>query len=368
MNVEMLIERIYHHKGLRICAHILFWVVLFLISWYTTSISFNSYNSFNSSALVLVTLAGTFNQVVFYYPFVYFILPCLLKQHKYVIGILATVALLLLYTGVNTANETWIMKCESCMQVLRTNNSSYYKFLQLSFSNRMFLKFVSLGVFFGLLFSVCIPLSIKFALQAFRQQIASVKLAKQNVELEFDFLKSQVNPHFLFNSLNNIYGLILTDENEKAASVVARLSEFMRYSLYYSTADKMSLAKEIRLLKDYIELESIRLNHTKVNVDVQHDDDDHLLPALLLMPIVENAFKYTSDSAVSFIDLKIIIKDKTMYFTITNTIDENRQLQSAGGIGLQNLKKRLSLYYPGKHQYNISATDHIYSAKMTINL
>jgi hypothetical protein len=316
----------------------------------------------------MVTLAGAFNQIVFYYPFVYVILPHLLKQRRYTVGILATIALLLFYTGVNTANETWVLQCKSCMRALQTDNPGYYKFLQLSFLNRMLAKFVSLGALFGLLFSVCIPLSIKFAVQAFRQQIASVKLSKQNVELEFDFLKSQVNPHFLFNSLNNIYGLILKNENTKAAGIVARLSEFMRYSLYNSTADKMPLGKELQLLKDYIELESIRMNNTKVNVDVQYDDDHHVLPSLLLMPIVENAFKYASDSAASVIDIKILVKANTMHFNISNTIDENRLLQSTGGIGLQNLKKRLRLYYPGNHHYDSNTDGHTYSAKLTIAL
>lgn len=369
MNIETLSEKLHSNIRFRIAAHLLFWSVIFAISWYTTVISFNPYNNFSPNSVVLLALSGTINQILVYYPLVYYVLPCLFKQRKYIKGALSVLALLMIYTLINTLSESYIlMSCNSCMQALKTAQTGYYEFLQKNVGNRMFGKVASLGIFFGLVFSIAIPLSIKFSLQAFRQQLESVRLAKQNVELEFNFLKSQVNPHFLFNSLNNIYGLILKKENEKAAGIVARLSEFMRYTLYNSGGDKMPLEMEVKLLRDYIELESIRLNHTKVNTEIEIDDLNFAFPSLLLMPVVENAFKYCDDSKTAYINIKLVLKDRKVLFSAENTVDDSRQLQPVGGIGLQNLKKRLALYFPEKHQYRISSRESVYSAQLEIDL
>ncbi|MCP9751965.1 sensor histidine kinase [Ferruginibacter sp. HRS2-29] len=369
MDIETLSEKLRYNKGLRIAAHMLFWTLLAAISWHSMAISFNSYNQLGNGYILLISASGTICEVLVYYPLVYFVFPDLFKKSKVFAGILAVLCLILFYTWLSTLGESFILlNCESCTQVLKANNIGYYSFLHQDLGNRMLAKLLSLGVVFGLIFAISIPLSVKFALQAFRQQIVSAKIARQNIELEYNFLKSQVHPHFLFNSLNNIYGLILKNENNKAAETVARLSEFMRYTLYYSTQDKMPLEKEIQLLKDYIELESIRLNHTKVNLALNVDSYEYDFPSLLLMPVVENAFKYNADTANTCITIQLAIQDNKLNFSIENTVDENLLLKVTGGIGLQNLKKRLDLYYRGKYKYETVATDTTYTAILNIDL
>jgi LytS/YehU family sensor histidine kinase len=142
----------------------------------------------------------------------------------------------------------------------------------------------------------------------------------------------------------------------------------MRYTLYNSAEEKMTLEKEIQLLKDYIELESIRMNHTKVNLKLEVDDYSTSLPSLLLMPVIENAFKFSDDSAKGVIDIRFAIKNKQLKLHITNTIDENRQLQQSGGIGLQNLRKRLALYYPNRYNYVVESNEMRYSTILSIDL
>ncbi|MDB5089483.1 MAG: hypothetical protein JWR09_3477 [Mucilaginibacter sp.] len=368
MNFESLSQKLHTRKGFRIGAHLLFWLSELLLSWYTTIISFNAYNNFNDHTIWQLSFINTLNLVLVYYPLVYVILPGF-KKGRYVPGILGIVTLLILYSFVNTLSEKELMiTCDHCMQQLKANNHDYYQFLQRDLLNRLFAKVASMGMLIGLIFSISVPLVIKVALQSFRQQIAAVKLAKENVELEFNFLKSQVNPHFLFNSLNNIYGLILKNENTKAAGTVARLAEFMRYTLYNSNNDKMSLQKEVQLLKDYIELEQIRLNHTHVEFDIKLDDNAYELPTLLLVPLIENAFKYSADSPGTCIGIQLSTRSGQLHLQVSNTIDENRQLQQTGGIGLQNLKKRLNLYYPEKHEYHYKLTDKDYTATITIEL
>lgn len=368
MNFKMLSEKLYTHSGFRITAHLLFWIMQLLVNWYITTISFNTYNHFKQPVLLLLLLSNTINLMLFYYPLVYYIFPRFEKR-KYLTGISGVLVLFLLYNLINTLTERLILnQCDSCLQQLKDSGTGYYEFLQLAWPNRLFAKMASFGVFFSLIFSLSTPIAIKIALQAFKHQLAVTRLAKENVELEFNFLKSQVNPHFLFNSLNNIYGLILKNENTKAAGTVARLSEFLRYTLYHSSNDKMPLKKEIQLLKDYIELEGIRLNYTKVTFSIEADDDTHDFPSLLLIPVIENAFKYSTDHPGAEINILLLVRAGQLDFTIANRVDEDRVLQTAGGIGLQNLKKRLSLYYPGKYQYEVDTTDINYTAKITIDL
>ncbi len=369
MDFELLSERVYYQKGTRVAAHTLFWVLQFFVSWYNISISFNPYSRFNNQTIILILLSGTINIILIYYPLVYYIIPRLIEKRKYLWSVCFILMLLILYTLINALSETFILKaCESCMKLLKDSGSSYYQFLQTSLVNKLFQKLATLGILLSLIFSLSIPLCIKFILQVFREQIVSAKIARQNVELEYNFLKSQVNPHFLFNSLNNIYGLILKDENSKAAETVARLCEFMRYTLYYATQDKMPLNKEVQLIRDYIQLESIRLNHTKVNLELNIDNDDYYFPSLLLMPVVENAFKYNADIDKSIIYIHLSIQHNELHFRIENTVDKTLLSQLTGGIGLQNFRKRLDLYYRGKYQYDVLTTGSKYAVILNINL
>ncbi|RAJ08368.1 histidine kinase [Chitinophaga skermanii] len=368
MDFKTLVEKLHTNQQLRVAAHVSFWLLQFLLNWYLTSISFNVYSLFSTRIIALLSLTGVLNMALVYYPLVYYVLPKA-RKGKYMFVLSSTLILLITYTFINTICEEVILtSCNTCMSLLENSDKGYYQFLQTPWSNRMFAKLASLGIFFMLAFSICIPLAIKMGLQSFRQQLVAMHLAKENVELEFNFLKSQVNPHFLFNSLNNIYGLILTNENTKAAGTVARLSEFMRYSLYNSTSDKMPLTKELQVLKDYVELERIRLNFTTVTLNIMADRDDHQLPSLLLMPVIENAFKYSADVQGAYIYMQLEIKNSQLFFKAENSVDMDRQLQTTGGIGLQNLRKRLDLYYPGNHTYKQGIHETTYIVEITITL
>jgi sensor histidine kinase YesM len=369
MNFEKIIHKVYTHRWLRITLHVLFWVVLFLIKWYTIQISFNSYKYFPDQVIIWLSLTDIINFILFYYPFVYYVLPRLFAQKKWIAGIASTLVLVVLYTLLAVITEQLILlPCVPCMQALKEGNSGYAPYLQRGMLNGILSKIISLGIFIGLFFSLCIPLIIKTAIRAFRQQVAVMQLAKDNIQLELNFLKSQVNPHFLFNSLNNIYGLILNNEKEKSAQLVARLSAFLRYSLYDSNQDKVAVEKELRLLKDYAELESIRLNHTKVTFTSQIDEPGVPVASLLMIPVVENAFKYSADNKTAYIHIDFQVAHKNLQVRIENTVDPDRQLHQAGGIGLQNFRKRLELYYPGRYTYTVTGTETTYIAIINIDL
>jgi sensor histidine kinase YesM len=134
----------------------------------------------------------------------------------------------------------------------------------------------------------------------------------------------------------------------------------MRYALYETSTENVLLRKEIRLLKDYTELEKLRLNETLVSFHYEQDKDGYTIPPLLLMPAVENAFKYSVDNGPeSRIDIAIKAVNNTLDVTIKNNFDPQRE-GGGGGIGLQNLQRRLEHYYPGRHSYAATARDGIY--------
>lgn len=368
MNFSYLTGKLATNRSYRISAHLLFWTLELLVYWYSSFISFNYYKNFGNLVIFQLALLNTISLALIYYPLVYFLMPLFFKR-KYIIAALGMLALLILYGLMNTLVEQLVItNCTNCMAQLKTSNYDYYYFLHNFFINRLFVKVVSFGLLIGLVFSVSVPLAIKVALQSFRQQLEAVQLARENVELEFNFLKAQLNPHFLFNSLNNIYGLILTKENDKAAGTVARLSEFMRYVLYNDTEEKVPLSKEIQLLKDYIELEKIRLNHTAVTLEISSDNGNYKLPILLLMPVIENAFKFGADRPDAQISILLHIQDGQLQLQVSNTLDEDRQLQQTGGIGLQNLKKRLQLYYPAKYDYRYYKQGDLYTVNIRVEL
>ncbi|MGY3211948.1 sensor histidine kinase [Mucilaginibacter sp. HD30] len=368
MNFEYVITRLHSYTRLRIMVHVLFWLGCLLLNWYNNSISFNTYDNFANLFMWQLAGVNTINLILVYYPLIYWCVP-LLKAKKYGSGIIGIIVLLILYTlGITLSENAMLLNCAACMAELKAHNNGYYHFLQSDLLNRLFAKIASMGVLISLLFSLSVPVAIKIALGAFRQQLAAVQLAKENVELEFNFLKSQVNPHFLFNSLNNIYGLILKNENNKAAGIVARLAEFMRYTLHSPGTDQMPLRKEVDLLRDYIELEKIRLNHTTVTANLDIHEDNHVLPSLLLVPLIENAFKYSADEPGATITIQLYTQAERLTFKVTNALDENRQLNAGGGIGLKNLKKRLDLYYAGKYTYEVKKNAQFYAVNLEISL
>ena len=230
-------------------------------------------------------------------------------------------------------------------------------------------RIVSLGALFGLVVYLTPAMALKVALAYHQQFTRNLKLSRDNIQLELNFLKAQVNPHFLFNTLNNLYGLIIHGRNELSAETVARLSDFMRYSLYDSTEDKISLQKEIDLIRNYLELEKLRLNYTQVIFDCAMDGKAFAIPPLLFMPVIENAFKYNCDTAQgSVIRISLAVQQGVLHFCIQNSFEPKTQTNKIGGIGLANLQKRLAIYYPGKNICQTSMDGSVYSAQLTLNL
>jgi LytS/YehU family sensor histidine kinase len=204
----------------------------------------------------------------------------------------------------------------------------------------------------------------------FKLERKTIKLEVEILILEKNYLKAQLNPHFLFNTLNNLYGLALRGDNA-TPQVITQLSEMMRYSLYESDAEKVPVIKELQYLKNYVMLEKMRYkNNTEIvcNIDDSQIDDQMIAP-LLTFIFIENGFKYGLKSKNDrFLKINISVKDNIFYFSMINDKDEKIAHREFGGIGQVNARKRLQLLYPGKHELKIEDRGETFFVEMTINL
>lgn len=204
------------------------------------------------------------------------------------------------------------------------------------------------------------------ALQEHQQE-----LEKTQLRTELKYLKSQLNPHFLFNALNSIYFLIKKNPDE-AADALAGFSDLLRHQLYQKEGEKIDLAEEIENLKKYIQLAALRKSKDlKISIDLPDDIENIKITPLLLLPLVENAFKHTGNKE-GFIEVKAILNEENLDFVVRNNFEhytpEPTQVKEEGGIGLVNIRRRLDLLYPERHKLTIKEEETIFTANLNIQL
>jgi sensor histidine kinase YesM len=184
-------------------------------------------------------------------------------------------------------------------------------------------------------------------------QVQLLETEKEKVQMELKALRSQINPHFFFNTLNNIYSMTL-DRDERLPGTVLQLSELMRYFLYESKEDSVPLEKELNMLRDYIALQKIRSDEKlQVELSITGDTRDNKIAPFLLISFVENAFKHgvKGSSDDSFIRMNLHVDGKELNFRVENTKGELDDVEKPNGkgLGLENVRRRLHLIYPGRH-------------------
>jgi sensor histidine kinase YesM len=190
----------------------------------------------------------------------------------------------------------------------------------------------------------------------------------EKLHTELSFLKSQVNPHFFFNTLNNIYSLAIV-RSEKTAPAVMKLSSIMRYILTETQRDMVPLRNEVDFINNFIELQQVRLtDKVTVHFSAEGDIDNLLVAPLLFIPFVENAFKYgVSTKESSTITIKISThENKILFFAKNYRVASENNLMENTGIGINNVKRRLELMYPGKHQLTHKIEDNYYTVHLEI--
>ncbi|MGA3014302.1 MAG: sensor histidine kinase [Bacteroidales bacterium] len=197
----------------------------------------------------------------------------------------------------------------------------------------------------------------------------ATQIETERMAMELSLLRSQINPHFLFNTLNNIYSLALI-KSEMTADAVLKLADIMRYFTEDSNSDKVALNREVNYLRHYIELQRIRLeSKMKIIINLTGDFSKYSIPPLILMPFVENAFKYgTSSHHDTEICISLMVINDILKFKVINRIYTERIKPEATGLGISNTRQRLQHIYPGKHSLEIVDNGKIFNVFLSIHL
>jgi len=206
-------------------------------------------------------------------------------------------------------------------------------------------------------------------------EITGLKTALGHSNANLNFLRSQINPHFLFNILNSLYGTALQEKSERTAEGIQRLGDMMRFMLHENMQEKISLTREIEYLNNYISLQTLR-THSSPDITIRSEIEEHFgnlqIAPMLLIPFVENAFKHgISLKETSDIRISMLCKDNSLYFDVSNSIhakNPNDPESENNGIGLNNVQQRLRLLYPGKHELSIRENGKEFFIHLTIQL
>ncbi|HXA00422.1 MAG TPA: histidine kinase [Cytophagaceae bacterium] len=218
-------------------------------------------------------------------------------------------------------------------------------------------------IFFSSLFIFAVSTCYRLLLDWYKAESRKKEIENENLVSELSFLKSQVSPHFLFNTLNNIYSLSLNN-SELTSEAILRLSQLLRYMLYESDVKQVSLDKEIEYLNNYIELQKMRVRGD-VNIIflTKGNFSENVIEPMLLIPFIENAFKHGSE-----ISIDLNLTGNTMYLKIENRVNPNKENDKASGIGLNNVKRRLNLLYAERHKLSIEENKDKYIVQLKITL
>ena len=210
---------------------------------------------------------------------------------------------------------------------------------------------------------------IRITQQWMKAEKSRKEIETEKLNTELSFLKAQINPHFLFNTLNNIYSLAQA-KSDLAGEAIIKLSSLMRYALQETKNDMVPLDQDLSEIREYIDLQSLRLGH-KNTVHVQFDvaPSEYTIAPLILLPFIENAFKYgVSNHVDSEIKIRVSRKGDTLQFTCVNPNNSDAELEKSSGIGIENSKRRLNIIYPGKHDLQIRSEGKTFEVDLRITL
>ncbi|MGL1885840.1 MAG: sensor histidine kinase [Reichenbachiella sp.] len=231
-----------------------------------------------------------------------------------------------------------------------------------------YITYVTLDLLYMSSFVVVIKLIQMF----YVQQKNNAILSQEKVKSELQILRNQLQPHFLFNTLNNIYSLVISDDKQAASSIL-KLSDILSYMLYDCNVDQISTEKEVQLIKNYIELEKIRYgDRLELSFSSTGNIQNSFLPPLLLIPFLENAFKHgiAKTEGKSWMRVVLNITENELNFMVENNIPNTTDGSSSNlksGIGLENIQKRLNIIYPERHEIKVNKEDS-YLVKLKIQL
>jgi sensor histidine kinase YesM len=312
--------------------HILFWLTYFLFNTFRWGIYFNDYGY-----SLKTNLLGFPIHMTLCYLNILIFMPYLVYRKKYFLYLLTILSSLFIMVIIKF-NLTYLL----------INHNVWPEGPQTI--NKITLNY-TIDMMIGELYVITFVTAIKITLDFLKEQKRVANLEKSQLETELLFLKSQISPHFLFNTLNNIYSLSVEKSN-KTPKVVLKLSELMRYMLYDTRSQKQTLENEILCIQNYLDLERIRNDdRLEINMSISGDIHDKTISPLIVLTFVENAFKHgvNKNTGKVIINISFKVKADFLHFTIANPMPEithhKDNFNKSNGIGIENVKKRLKLDY-----------------------
>ena len=368
MNMHQLIFS--KERSIRLSRHIIFWLSWFFYLSCTQlrnqtpdEVGMKSFTIYQMS----VSVNRIFLQMLFCYSFIYILIPRFFQKNRYVsFSILLFLFLAAMY---------WVTYFDYFYIWSDRSSPVFFDIPGIRpltpFQAKYFAVYSNIHCT-GTFVAASIILSVKYYKNWFNKQRENETLIYQNSKAELQLLKAQVHPHFLFNTLNNIYALML-DDSPKALTVLNELSAMVLYMTNEGTGSLVPLSTEIKMLMDYIGLEKIRYgDRLHMITEITPDEKEDLLIApLLMIPFVENSFKHGASNALDHaeIHLQISTKQDQLIFKICNDINPIPERgEERIKIGLKNVKKRLQILYPGKHSLHFMEVNGMFTVTMIINL
>ena len=329
--------------------HLLFWLAYFVF-WTLLFGNQLPLNVSMTNAFITISIHG----VASYFN-IYILFNNLLKQKQYFSYITAVVLTILL------ASLIWML-------TIYAVNNNYFGSLKNPWDQKFFPPMI-----LSVSYTMAITMSLKMVKQWYERERVTQHLERINMETELKYLKSQINPHFLFNSLNSLYALTLA-KSDKAPELVLKLSEILRYVLYEGGEKWVSLDKEISYLKSYLDLEQIR-NGDRLTIDFEIEGDTKGLNVapMVFLTFLENSFKHgiRRKTADGYVRIRMKVDASDLHFSIKNSKPEHkngRKLDEVGGIGLENIRKRLNLLYPNNHRLEITDEPSEYTVDLQLSM
>ena len=344
----------------KVTSHIVFWILYFI---YQVNSEYAYLSTYLPQHLQTSTLVVIWYSIVSILVFDLSIIPCFYSllgivdtEKKFFKPLLVKIFL--------------IVTCITFYVVLFRLLCHYFVFQEIYEINEEVDSFSLFGIFNALM-NIGFGVSLAFGFEKFRQHLVmknelnEVKSEKMQTELKF--LKAQINPHFLFNTLNNIYGLAIKKSDDTPEAIL-KLSKIMRYNIFESAKETVEITKEIENIQDFIGIQEIR--YKKLNLTFLDDVDDPFkaISPLILLHFVENAFKYGASESISdsFIRIELKLKENILIYIVSNSIDK-RNYTHTTKIGLQNIKRQLELLYPKKHTLKIDSEQDVFTVCLTLD-
>lgn len=365
----------FYNRSPKIIFHFLMWFVFsaLLFVYYRFDAKITYFECF------IMTFRTIVDNMVIFYGFFYLIFPLIKRlQIKYflLITCISIVASIYIWLIVNNLMfrlyhyfgwEIISGRFAGMIKIFANQNIAEIIGIRVILSNIILVLYILLPFFFvKILFEIVRSYNRNTQLQ---QQKMEIEI--QNVNIEKDFLKSQLNPHFLFNTLNNLYGLSVK-KDDSAPDVILNLSEMMSYTLYESNSEKATLEKELDFIRNYFELEKMRYPKDK-NITLEMAGEDQTkglyIAPLLTFTLIENAFKYGLKNLDNqFIKLKVKVENNVFFFALENDFEHSEIKKKFGGIGLENIRKRLHLLYRNQHDLKVITLENSFKVELKINL